>query len=247
MEDWRKQISQGLPRAACICAAQLLLWALAQAHAVHLAAQVRFSTQNDEFPPKTMNFPPKTMNFPPKTMNFPPKTMNFRSTIKGFAMKRWKDHTSIVRALPSNISSIFQSLGMAQFVGSRATRCFRVWKRWLHDVHHTKLAAQAAVNVLLKAFIMKSMFKRWAMYRESQKNYKCAITKQWIRRQNFWVLQCFAFWVRYPLNVYYECILNDGVCIMNVSGALPSPATAACGSRGEGDSQHFQRGGGSVR
>lgn len=34
---------------------------------------------------------------------------------------------------------------------------------------------------------------------QTRKVSKLAITKQWARRQNFWVLRCFAFWVRYPI------------------------------------------------
>ena len=48
-----------------------------------------------------------------------------RSALKALAMKKWKEHTSLVRSLPDNIGHIFKSLGMAHFEGSRVERGFR--------------------------------------------------------------------------------------------------------------------------
>jgi hypothetical protein len=122
-----------------------------------------------------------------------------RATLKRLAMDRWKQHTALVRSLPDHLGTIFKQLGMKHFEGSRAERGFRAWKRWLHDIHHPKLAAQMEANVFFKALIMKSIFQKWVLIRHERRVQQLAVAKQWVRRQNFWIMRCFAFWARYPI------------------------------------------------
>ena len=122
-----------------------------------------------------------------------------RDALKSVAMRKWKEHTSLSRALPDHLEKIFKRLGMANFEGSRVQRSFRAWKRWLHDVQHPKLAMQMEANVFFRVLVVKAMFRKWVDYRQNRKVQQLSVAKQWVRRQNFWVMRCFAFWVRYPI------------------------------------------------